>query len=123
MLLRQPLINRRRQQKPGLAVNWPEVAHRGNILEERSRRALSLSGPPHGVKSDRLLGQGELPAIEPAAKRVVLARAGRQDRERGPMRFLIDRTATGAAWFSPVRCPARSASGVPASLIRQSRAL
>src|SRR4051812_3182166 len=55
MLLRQPLINRRRQQKPGLAVNWPEVAHRGNILEERSKRALILSGPPHGVKSDRLL--------------------------------------------------------------------
>src|SRR3954469_16998710 len=27
MLLRQPLINRRRQKEPGLAVDWPEVAH------------------------------------------------------------------------------------------------
>ncbi len=55
MLLRQPLVNRRRQKEPGLAVNRPEVAHRGNILEKRSKRALILSGPPHGVKSDRLL--------------------------------------------------------------------
>src|SRR4051794_34007716 len=55
VLLRQPLINRRRQKEPGLAVNRPEVAHLGNILEERSKRALSLSGSPHGVKSDRLL--------------------------------------------------------------------
>ena len=57
VLLRQPLVNRRRQKEPGLAVDRPEVAHRGNILEKRSKRALILSGPPHGVKSDRLLGQ------------------------------------------------------------------
>ena len=53
VLLRQPLVNRRRQKEPGL--DRPEVAHRGNILEKRSKRALSLSGSPHGVKSDRLL--------------------------------------------------------------------
>jgi hypothetical protein len=56
MLLRQPFVNRRRQKEPGLAVDRPEVAHRENILEKRSKRALILSGPPHGVKSDRLLG-------------------------------------------------------------------
>src|SRR3954470_19191163 len=56
MLLRQPLVNRRRQKEPGLAVDRPEVAHGGEILEKRSKRALILSGPPHGVKSDRLLG-------------------------------------------------------------------
>src|SRR4051794_33021156 len=55
MLLRQPLINRRRQKEPGLAVDRPEVAHRRNILEKRSKRALILSGPSRGVKSDRLL--------------------------------------------------------------------
>jgi hypothetical protein len=55
VLLRQPLVNRRRQKEPGLAVDRPEVAHRGNILEKRSKRALILSGQPHGVKSDRLL--------------------------------------------------------------------
>ena len=55
VLLRQPLVNRRRQKEPGLAIDRPEVAHRGNILEKRSKRALILSGPPHGVKSDRLL--------------------------------------------------------------------
>jgi alcohol dehydrogenase (cytochrome c) len=54
MLLRQPFVNRRRQKEPGL--DRPEIAHRGNILETRSKRALILSGPPHGVKSDRLLG-------------------------------------------------------------------
>src|SRR3954466_14356747 len=57
MLLRQPLINRRRQKEPGLAVDRPEVAHRRNILEKRSKRALILSGPSRGVKSDRLLGR------------------------------------------------------------------
>src|SRR3954471_4945297 len=32
MLLRQPLVNRRRQKEPSLAVDRPEVAHRGKIL-------------------------------------------------------------------------------------------
>ena len=58
MLLRQPLVNRRRQKEPGLAVDRPEIAHRGKILEKRSKRALILSDPPQGVKSDRLLGDG-----------------------------------------------------------------
>src|SRR4051812_49964147 len=62
MLLRQPLINRRRQKEPGLAVDRPEVAHRRNVLEKRAKRALILSGPSYGVKSDRLLEtiQGDL---------------------------------------------------------------
>jgi EAL domain-containing protein (putative c-di-GMP-specific phosphodiesterase class I) len=54
VLFRQPFVNRRRQKEPGL--DRPEVAHRGNTLEKRSKRALILSGSPHGVKSDRLLG-------------------------------------------------------------------
>src|SRR4051794_4199274 len=55
VLLRQPLVNRRRQKEPSLAVDRPEVAHRRKILEKRSKRALILSGSPRGVKSDRLL--------------------------------------------------------------------
>ena len=55
MLLRQPFVNRRRQKEPGLAVDRPEVAHRRNVLEKRAKRALILSGPSYGVKSDRLL--------------------------------------------------------------------
>ena len=55
MLFWQPLVNRRRQKEPGLAVDRPEVAHRGKILEKRSKPASILSGPPHGVNSDRLL--------------------------------------------------------------------
>src|SRR5215213_8668695 len=41
VLLRQPLVNRRRQKEPGLAVDRPEVAHRRNVLEKRSKRPLS----------------------------------------------------------------------------------
>ena len=35
VLLRQPLVNRRRQKEPGLAVDRPEVAHAGRVLEKR----------------------------------------------------------------------------------------
>src|SRR4051812_39082260 len=56
VLFRQPFVHRRRQKEPGLAVDRPEVAHRRNVLEKRAKRALSLSGPSYGVKSDRLLG-------------------------------------------------------------------
>ena len=57
MLLRQPLVNRRRQKEPGLAVDGPAVASGGKILEKRSKRALIPSDLPQGAKSDRLPGE------------------------------------------------------------------
>ena len=55
MLLRQPLVNRRRQQKPGLPIDRAEVAHPTEpvIMRESMRQfyRMSLSS----VKPDRLL--------------------------------------------------------------------
>src|SRR3954451_16587197 len=36
----------------------------GKILEKRAKRALILSGPRHGVKSDRLLGKTAQPTFK-----------------------------------------------------------
>src|SRR4051794_34518662 len=87
MLLRQPLVNRRRQKEPGLAVDRPEVAHRRNVLEKRAKRAVILSDPRHGVKSDRLLGDRPHPVIRASAYRLL-------ERAKGNERYLTSVLAT-----------------------------
>ncbi len=55
ILLRQPLVNRRRQQKPGLPIDRAEVAHPTEpvIMRESMRRFYRMSLAP--AKSDGLL--------------------------------------------------------------------
>ena len=54
MSLRQPLIHRRREQKPGIAIDRPEVAHRVFVCSPKGKRDYLRSII---IKSDRLLGR------------------------------------------------------------------